>query len=660
MQDELRFPEEVPGAPGLSRAGPSLDQAAAFLQRLTPFPNAGSVEPASLLPMLLQRGPAASNPIQEAAAAASEPAPSIVSQAAAVLDEEMAKGVLAARGGAATQGDANAAHPVLRQMQDFVENLAAAWPNLQGSVAPAVPDAHQPSAASSHVEPLARLKPRAGVKPGERTTISMTLRNSESRPVRLVPAATDLLGARGGRIAASLLEFTPAEMALAPQEQKELVISATIPADTAPGCYSGLLVARGLDYLRALMTIEVAGNAVASAPRPSPQRAAIPERMADGFPMSRKLGGADGGPMMQEALHLARDGELGNSDAIRLLQTQRRPEDIREVLARFDRQLTPEARSKLTLAAFAPLPEGVDNQRYEPIFDRYPISGRTYTTGGGSVVLSEVQYYNGEMVQLHGVCANVAAVREALAGSGYKPMTMKHADGRESAIVQFWSHQLSDTSLRPYNAMFLIVVAVSDDTPASQACMRADGSGASSVLPMLDGHYDPGRRSYENRASLYFVRLLDSTRVAIDVGRERMGTDKRPGTIELTRNGQQRTFSVRDGAGRAVARICFTPAEDSRAFAADLARAASTAGIALRELPRGTECIYPGVARIGNGPVSEWQWRSDVTPRFQPVQPDTAVFDAGSEEGQTLIRWGFEPKVLGYIPNVRGVITGIP
>ena len=25
-----------------------------------------------------------------------------------------------------------------------------------------------------------------------------------------------------------------------------------------------------------------------------------------------------------------------------------------------------------------------------------------------------------------------------------------------------------------------------------------------------------------------------------------------------------------------------------------------------------------------------------------------------------LNRWGFQPKVLGYIPNVRGAITGLP
>ena len=96
------------------------------------------------------------------------------------------------------------------------------------------------------------------VKPGQRATICMTLCNSESRAVRLIPAATDLLGSRSGRIPCSLLEFTPAEFRLEPQEQRDLTISTTVPLEAAPGCYSGLLVVRGLDYLRALITIEVA------------------------------------------------------------------------------------------------------------------------------------------------------------------------------------------------------------------------------------------------------------------------------------------------------------------------------------------------------------------------------------------------------------------
>jgi len=364
--------------------------------------------------------------------------------------------------------------------------------------------------------------------------------------------------------------------------------------------------------------------------------------------------------MMQEAIKLAGDGEIGNSDAIRLLQIPHGPQDVKDVLCAFEKQLTREAKSKLTLAAFVPLPQNVDNQRYEPIFDRYPITGKTYTTASGTIVLNEVQYFNGQMVQLYGECSNVAQVSEALAGSGYKPMTVKQADGRETAVAQFWSHNLTDTSLRPYNAMFIIVAAVEENTPADQAAIKGDENGASSVLSMLDGCFDPAKRVYENRARLYFARLLDSTRVAIEVGRERMGTDKRPGTIELTHQGRQLRFSIKDNGQHLVAKINLVPTDDPTAFLPELDKAAVTAGIPFRQLPRGTEYVYPGLARIGQGPIVNWQWRTDLVPRFQRVTRDTIVFDPSSQEGEMLIKWGFEPKVVGYIPNVRGAVTGIP
>jgi hypothetical protein len=366
------------------------------------------------------------------------------------------------------------------------------------------------------------------------------------------------------------------------------------------------------------------------------------------------------GRMMQEAIRLAEDGELGNSDAIRLLQIPHSPDDVRQVLARFEKQLTPEARSKLTLEVYAPLPAGVDNQRYEPIFDRYPITGKTYTTATGTVVPNEIQYYNGHMVQLYGECANVAQVREELAGSGYQPMILRKASGGETAIVQFWAHQLTDTSLRPYNAMFIIVAAVAEGTASGDAFIVDDESGVSAVLSMLDGRFDPARRIYENKARLYFARLLDSTRIAIDVGRERMGTDKRPGTIDLTSTGKRLTFSVKNGARHAVGRVHFTPTEDPMALRVDVAKAGAIAGIPIAALPSGTEYVYPGVARIGKDPVVNWEWRTDLVPRFQRVTADTALFDASSEEGAMLIEWGFKPKVLGYLSHVRGVVTGVP
>jgi truncated hemoglobin YjbI len=356
---------------------------------------------------------------------------------------------------------------------------------------------------------------------------------------------------------------------------------------------------------------------------------------------------------------LAADGELGNSDAIRLLQIPHRPDEVKAVIDSFDGQLTREAKSKLTLDVLVPPPEAVDNQRYEPLFDKYLITGNTYTTASGTVVPNELQYYNGEMVHFYGECADLTRVNDSLAGSGYRPVTVRYADGRETAVAQLWSIRFTDSSIRPYCAMFIVVMVVPNDTPASDASIRADFNGASSVLPMLNGSLDPATGVYENKARLFMVRLLDTTRVAIEVGRERMGTDKRFGTVDLTRDGRHLRLSIKDQDGRGVVRGRPEIAEDPDGYLREVAKAAATAGIALLVLPRGTEYSYPAVARIGHGPVVSWQWRSDLVPRLQAVTPQALVFDSSSEEGKILNTWGFTPRVLGYIPNVRGVITGL-
>lgn len=363
--------------------------------------------------------------------------------------------------------------------------------------------------------------------------------------------------------------------------------------------------------------------------------------------------------VLQEAERLAQDGELGNSDAIRLLQLPHTEDDIRALLRSFENQLSREARAKLIREVYAPLPADVDNQRFEPLFDKYPISGRTYTTANGTVVLNEIQYYNGEMVHLYGECSDVTQITQELAGTGLKPFLLTHGNGRQTAVLQVWANRLTDTSLRPYNSMFIVIPAVPTDVRGGGA-FSADDNGASSVLSMLHGAHDASRRIYENLARLYFVRLYDSTQVAIDVGRERMGTDKRPGNVRLRRDGRLLDLSMIDAHERSMLRGSLRLAEDGQAYLPALAKAASTAGIALDRMPSGTEYVFPAAARIGRGPLLGWQWRTDVVPRYQPLTGREVSFDAATEEGAMLIRWGFEPKVLGYIPNVRGVITGLP
>ena len=364
--------------------------------------------------------------------------------------------------------------------------------------------------------------------------------------------------------------------------------------------------------------------------------------------------------MMREASRLAAVGnELGNTDAIRLLQIPHSVKDVEDVLRVFENQLTREAQSKLTLDALVAPPPGVVNQRYEPLFDKYIITGKTYTTASGAVIPNELQYYNGEMAHLYGECTNVAAVSESLLGSGYKPVTLRNPDGGQTAVAQLWSSRFTDTTIGPYGAMFMVVVAVPDAAPANQTSLPADPNGASSVLVMLDGTFERASGVYQNRALLFLVRLLDTTQVAIDVGRERMGTDKRPGTIDMTRNGRRLRMSIKDARGRGVARADLELADDPAAYMPAVEKAAATAGISVRPLPRGTEYAYPSVARIDRGRVVSWQWRSDLVPLLQPVTQGAVAFDSSSEEGRMLLTWGFTPKVLGYIPNVRGVITGL-
>ena len=369
----------------------------------------------------------------------------------------------------------------------------------------------------------------------------------------------------------------------------------------------------------------------------------------------------DTSPLLQAAARLAEDGEIGNSNAIALLALPHSAAGLQQVLARYGDVLTAQARAKLVLAARMPLPEGVENQRWEPIFDRHPISGRLYTTASGQVVLNEVQYYNGVMVQVYGECRNLAAVRQALAGSGYQPLLLRHADGSQTAVAQFWAHNLSDTSLAPYNAMFIIVAAVPESCAPQQAMLAADSSGVACLLPMLDGRFDAASGCCTLGASLYYHRLLDSTAVAIEVGRERMGTDKRPGSISMSRTGHRLGFAVSDGAGRGVARITVElDAAAAPSIGTALAQAAATAGRRLAACPAGTEYVYPSVARIGAGPLLHWQWRTDVLPLLQRARPDTLVLEAESEDGAILRDWGFEPRVVGSLAHVRGVVTGIP
>lgn len=241
-------------------AAAALGEADSVLRRLIPFPGASEALSAlSILPLSLPGSRAQGSPLANVTPVVGGLQPAaVVSEAAAILDEEMAKGVLAARntGQRPRYGRSDSSTIWLRQLHDLVDNAADLWPSLPGASG-LQPALSPPAASSVAPDSLPELKPRSPARPGERAIIQMTLCNKENRPVRLVPVATDLLGSKGDRIACHLLQFAPSEIRLGPGEQRELEIAATVPLEALPGCYAGLLVVTGVEYLRALVTIEV-------------------------------------------------------------------------------------------------------------------------------------------------------------------------------------------------------------------------------------------------------------------------------------------------------------------------------------------------------------------------------------------------------------------
>src|SRR5215510_6580203 len=136
--------------------------------------------------------------------------------------------------------------------------------------------------------------------------------------------------------------------------------------------------------------------------------------------------------------------------------------------------------TSMEIAAFVAPPRDVPKRRLGPLFDKYVLSGRTYVTANGTVVPTELQYYGGEMAHFYGECTNVSAVNEVLAESGYKAITLRYADGKQTAVAQVWSNRFTDTTIGPYSAMFIVVMVVADDASADRSSLRADYWGTSS------------------------------------------------------------------------------------------------------------------------------------------------------------------------------------
>lgn len=199
-----------------------------------------------------QANPAQSAQMQEAAA--------LVPAAASILDEEMAAGILAARdarNAAPSHGnDTRGAQPdkeLLRDLHEFIDSAADLLVRLKGKAANPV----AAGTGNAQIEDVPVLRPGAPVRAGRQAKIAMTVNNDDTRVAHFVPRCTDLLCAAGYRIAREHVTFFPHELRLEPDASTGVALDIDVPIGSEPGIYSGLLLASGLPYLRAIISVEV-------------------------------------------------------------------------------------------------------------------------------------------------------------------------------------------------------------------------------------------------------------------------------------------------------------------------------------------------------------------------------------------------------------------
>ncbi|MDX6400570.1 MAG: hypothetical protein QOF27_1176 [Gaiellaceae bacterium] len=96
------------------------------------------------------------------------------------------------------------------------------------------------------------------VPAGTSAAVPFSLENDGETPTAEFEfQATDLVNAGGDAILGQHVRFEPAKLTIAPHDRESVTISVEVPVGTAPGVYSGLVLASKLERLRAVLVVSV-------------------------------------------------------------------------------------------------------------------------------------------------------------------------------------------------------------------------------------------------------------------------------------------------------------------------------------------------------------------------------------------------------------------
>jgi hypothetical protein len=190
----------------------------------------------------------------------------IVEQAAAVLaSERPSAGASSVRSGSNSVASAQGTQidQLRERANELIEHifaLAGGRRDLQTAAPQSTifPGQEPPSYAPDLiVEPAPVLSPPGPVAPGGTAQIRISLVNEDEQPAQIVFFSTGLIGADGEHIPAERVSFQPRELTLQAGKAGDVMVGVVIPAQTRCGTYSGLIRASQLDYLHAVLVVQV-------------------------------------------------------------------------------------------------------------------------------------------------------------------------------------------------------------------------------------------------------------------------------------------------------------------------------------------------------------------------------------------------------------------
>jgi hypothetical protein len=200
----------------------------------------------------------------------------VVTQAASILEEELAAGIVAAQ---AVEGrfvdverirsaDSEAvlqrlrrdAHDVVDIIIDLVDVAVSSTGSLGRRAvslgAPAEGNGAPVSEARGPRVPALVVADPVPAGTDARTTLAVE-NNSEHSTSEFSFACSDLVSARGRRIPADAVSFSPQTVSVGADDTAKVTVTVAVPAGTPAGFYSGLVQAGGLEQVRAVLTLQV-------------------------------------------------------------------------------------------------------------------------------------------------------------------------------------------------------------------------------------------------------------------------------------------------------------------------------------------------------------------------------------------------------------------